>query len=80
MGREQLIGPATTYIAGELRAARGRLQLTMEQLAEASGVAKTTVNRAFKGETAIAIEPLLKLCAALKIDMAELLDEAQRQV
>ena len=79
MGREQLVGPATRYIAGELRAERGRRDLTVERLAEASGVAKTTVVRALKGETALSIEVLIPLCHALGIDSGSLLDEAQKQ-
>lgn len=40
MGREQLIGPATAYIAGELRAERARQGLTFDQVAERAGVAR----------------------------------------
>lgn len=79
MGREQLIGPATTYIAGELRAERARQELTFDQLADRAGLARTTVIRALKGETALAVEVLIPLCAALRIDAGRLLDEAQRQ-
>ena len=79
MGREQLIGPATAYIAGELRAERARQGLTFDELAERSGVAKTTVNRALKGDTALAVEVLIPLCAALRIDLGQLLNEAARR-
>lgn len=79
MGREQLIGPATAYIAGELRAERARLELTYDQLADATGLARTTIIRALKGETALAVEVLLPLCAALRMDVGALLDAAQRQ-
>ena len=79
MGRGQLTGPATAYVAGELRAERARQGLTIDELAERSGVAKTTVNRALKGDTALAVEVLIPLCAALRIDLGQLLNEAARR-
>ena len=78
-GRGQLTGPATAYVAGELRAERARQGLTIDELAERSGVAKTTVNRALKGDTALAVEVLIPLCAALRIDLGQLLNEAARR-
>ena len=79
MGRGQPTGPATAYVAGELRAERARQGLTIDELAERSGVAKTTVNRALKGDTALAVEVLIPLCAALCIDLGQLLNEAARR-
>ena len=79
MGRGQLTGPATAYVAGELRAERARQGLTIDELAERSGVAKTTVNRALKGDTALAVEVLIPLCVALRIDLGQLLNEAARR-
>ena len=79
MGRGRLTGPATAYVAGELRAERARQGLTIDELAERSGVAKTTVNRALKGDTALAVEVLIPLCAALRIDLGQLLNEAARR-
>ena len=79
MGRGQLTGPATAYVAGELRAERARQGLTIDELAERSGVAKTTANRALKGDTALAVEVLIPLCAALRIDLGQLLNEAARR-
>ena len=79
MGRGQLTGPATAYVAGELRAERARQGLTIDELAERSGVAKTTVNLALKGDTALAVEVLIPLCAALRIDLGQLLNEAARR-
>ena len=79
MGREQLIGPATAYIAGELRAERARQGLTFDQVAERAGVARPTVYRALKGESALAVEVLIPICAALRLDVGRLLDEASRR-
>lgn len=79
MGREQLIGPVTDYIAREFRAQKGRLELTNDKIAELSGVSKTTVQRAMQGKSAIAVEALVALCAALRLDVAKLVDEAQKE-
>lgn len=78
MGRSQLTGPVTEYIAGEIRAARARKRLTFEQLADMSGVSLTTLKRAEKGESAIAVEILFPIFTALDIDFKELLNEIQR--
>ena len=74
MGRGQLTGPATAYVAGELRAERARQGLTIDELAERSGVAKTTANRALKGDTALAVEVLIR-----HDDLGQLLNEAARR-
>lgn len=73
------MGSATSYIAGELRAQRARLAWTVEALAERSGVPKSTVDRAMRGESALSVEVLIPLCAALGLDVGELIDQAARQ-
>ena len=53
------MGPATAYIAGELRAQKARHNWTFDDVAERSGVARSTVERTLKGEHAIAVEVLI---------------------
>ena len=72
MGRDALIGPATAYIAGELRAQRGRLGYTLDELAAKSGVSRSTIDRALKGQTALAVEAFIPICGALGLDPVEL--------
>lgn len=79
MGKTPLVGPATTYIAGELRAQQARKGWTLDEIADASGVGRSTVNRALKGQSAIAVEILIPLCAGMGLDAVRLLDEAVSQ-
>lgn len=76
MGIKKLVGPITEHVAGEFRAQRARLQLTYDQEASATGLAKGTVVYALKGEQAITVEAYVVLCDALQIDAARLIDEA----
>jgi len=78
MGRERLVGPATQWIAGELRAAQARQRLTLDDIVKRTGVARSTVDRSLKGESAIAVEVLIPLCAGLSVDVGWLMSEAQR--
>lgn len=78
MGRESLIGPATEYIARELRAQQARYQWTLNEIAERSGIPRSTVDRALKGRSALAVEVLIPLCAAMDLDLTRLLTEAAR--
>lgn len=77
MGRQALVGPATRYLAGEFRAQQARKQLTLDQIAEASGLSRATVNRVLKGQSAIAFEAIFPMCEALGIDAGAILVEAQ---
>lgn len=52
---------------------------TLDQIAERSGVARPTVNRALKGESAIAIEVLIPLCAGMGLDVVKLVAEASKR-
>ena len=77
VGRDALVGPATSYIAGELRAQKARLGWTLDEIEIRSGVPRTTVDRAMKGKTALAVEVLLPLCLAMGLDAASLVAAAQ---
>ncbi len=76
MTRDRLVGPATAYIAGELRAQKARHNWTFDDVAERSGVARSTVERTLKGEHAIAVEVLIPLCDAMGLDVRVLVSEA----
>ena len=80
MGRAKLIGPATTFIAGELRAQQARKEWSLDQIAERSGVSRSTVDRALKGDSALSIETLMALCDGMGLDLVTLMVEAQRHV
>ena len=79
MGRNALIGPATDYIAGELRAQKSRKQWTFDYLEQRSGLARSTIDRALKGHGALAIEALVPLAQAMELDLAALMREAMRR-
>lgn len=79
MGQAKLVGPATEYIAGELRAQRARMDWTLDEIADLTGVGRSTVDRALKGRSAIAVEVLIPLCMGMGIDPAALLTTASRR-
>lgn len=76
MGRKQLVGPATAHIAGELRAQKARRSWTYDDLEERTGLSRSTIDRALKGETAISIEVLIPLAAGMEMDLSALIDQA----
>ena len=77
--RRAVVGPATKYLAGELRAQRARLEWTMDQLVEHTGVARGTAQRALSGESAIPAEILVALAVGMRMDIGELMTEASKQ-
>jgi transcriptional regulator with XRE-family HTH domain len=76
MGRNALTGPVTSYIAGELRAQRSRKRWTLDEIAARSGLPRSTVDRALKGDGALAVEILVPLCEAMDLGLSVLLAEA----
>lgn len=80
MGRQPgKVGPATTYVAGELRAQKARLEWSLDTIAERSGIPRSTVDSALKGQTAIASEVLFALCDALGLDAGALARDALKR-
>lgn len=79
MGRNALTGPATDYIAGELRDQKSRMKWTLDELVEMSGLARSTIDRALKGEGALSIETLIPLAQAMRLDVITLTREAARR-
>lgn len=45
-----------------------------------TGVPRSTVNRALKGEGTLAVETLIQLCAGMQIDVVALMRDAAKQV
>lgn len=80
MGRKpRPVGPATLYVAQELRAQRARLEWSLDTLAEKSGVPRSTAHRALAGERAVDVEAVVAMSIAMGLDAGRLLSEAQRQ-
>ena len=77
MGRQALVGPITSHIAGELRAQKSRHRWSLDWIADRSGLPRSTVDRALKGEAAISVEVLIPLCAAMQMDAAALMRDAR---
>lgn len=63
-------------VGEELRAARGRRGLTRPQLAEASGVAVSTIQRFENGERSPDMHQLVALCGALGVSPLEIMGRA----
>jgi transcriptional regulator with XRE-family HTH domain len=61
-------------LGSNLRAARKKLGLTQEQVAERSGVHSTEVSRIEAGKRDPQVSTLRKLAAALEVSPGELLD------
>lgn len=73
MVRKSLAGAATAYVAGELRAQKARLRWSLDDIAERSGLGRSTVDRALKGSGDISVEALVALCAAMGLDVGAVL-------
>ena len=70
------MGPATQYVAGELRAQRARLGWTFDVLTSQSGVPRSTAAHALSGRREIDAETLIALCSCMGIDSGALISEA----
>lgn len=71
-----MTGPVSRYIADRFSAVRERVG-TYDEISVKSGVKKTTVVRACKGDTGLAVETFVPLALALGFDPGQLLNEAQ---
>lgn len=80
MGLVKKVGPATEYIAGELRAQQARNGWTFDDIEARTGVDRSTAARALKGTSAIAAEVLVALCLGMDVDLGPLVSEASKRV
>lgn len=64
--------PAVVYIGERLKQLRLERAMTQDELAEAAGIGKNTVNRIERDHTEPRPPTLRKLAQALKVDPAEL--------
>jgi transcriptional regulator with XRE-family HTH domain len=67
-------------IAANVRAARARLRLRQEDLADLMGWSRPTVSALEAGTRRITLADTVALCEALKLDLAELLRGAPDEV
>ncbi|MCA0942457.1 helix-turn-helix transcriptional regulator [Yangia mangrovi] len=66
-------GDLTARLARRLAALRGEAGLTLDQLAERSGISRAALSRFEKGETSPTAEVLGKLCLAYGLSMSRLM-------
>lgn len=66
-------------VADELRAAIARADLTQDEVAEATGLHRVTINRLLGGERSIKVEQLILFGEVLDFDPGELLDQAGKR-
>lgn len=71
-----MAGPATAFVAGELRAQKARLCWTLDEIAARALVGRSTVDRALKGEAGLTVEALVQIAAAMGMDASALMREA----
>lgn len=64
-------------VAAEVRAAAAREDLSQDQVAEATGLHRVTINRLFQGQRSIKVEQLFALAAVLNFEPGKLLDDAR---
>jgi transcriptional regulator with XRE-family HTH domain len=64
-------------VASELRAQRARVQITFDELAERTGLAKNTVLNYLNGKRAIPMPAFAELCRALDISQRVIFETAK---
>lgn len=73
-------GGESLAIGARLRAARKQKRLTMDQVAEATGLTKGFLSRVERDLTSPSVSTLLTLCQALSIDVGSLFEEPPLKV
>jgi transcriptional regulator with XRE-family HTH domain len=66
-------------IAGELRAQRARISMTIEELVEKTAISKSTVLMYLNDKRQMPMPAFFELCKALGVDPADLFAAAQKQ-
>lgn len=67
-------------IAAELRAQRARINMTVADVVEKTGISKSAVLTYLNDSRQIPMPAFFELCAALEADPAELFAVAQKQI
>lgn len=67
-------------VAAELRAERGAQKITVEALAQRSGVPKRTLLRLLNAERGIAMEPLTAIAGALNVPVSLVVSRAEERL
>lgn len=80
MGQRGLTGEGTRYIAGELRAQKSRKEWSLDEIEARTGVPRSTIDRALKGDGTLAVETLISLAAGMDLDLAALVREAAKRL
>jgi len=69
-----------TAVAAELRAQRGRARVTVDALAERTGLAKSTVLNYLNNRRDIPMSAFLDLCTALDVNPREIFAAAEHSL
>jgi transcriptional regulator with XRE-family HTH domain len=72
MSTSQRIQTELNQVAPRLRAARQKKDLTLEELAEATGISKSTLSRLESGQRKPSLELLLPVVAALSVPLGDI--------
>lgn len=67
-------------VAALLRERQAEMGWTLDEIATRTGLARTTVHRALKGDTALAVEVLIPLALGMNVDLARLMRKASSAV
>lgn len=65
-------------VAGELRAARARAQLTIQDLVDATGISKSAVLNYLNGKRDIPVATFVELCRALGASPRSIFETAEK--
>ena len=75
-----------TELGARIKALRGQMRLTIDQLAAASGVSRAMISRIERGESSATAQLLNRLCSGLGVSLSTLfatlitpMDQAQRR-
>ena len=79
MSKDPSVG-INAAVAAELRAERGAQKITVEALAQRSGVPKRTLLRLLNAERGIAMEPLAAIAGALNVPVSLVVSRAEERL
>lgn len=71
------LDPVNDALAAELRGRKGDLRVTFEYLAAETGINLRTIKRLLAGERPIMFGYFIKLCEALDLDPAEVIESVE---